>query len=93
MESVLFLRLAVSRDKEGILALAQNGVEIQRPEDVIKSTYTLEDSFLSGLELFEVRGMMGEGSSNHVQEELCLQGIFFTHSTHVECVCLLTRNR
>lgn len=42
MESALFLRLAVSRDKEGILALAQNGVEIQRPEDVIKSTYTLE---------------------------------------------------
>lgn len=42
MESALFLRLAVSRDKEGILALAQNGIEIQRPEDVIKSTYTLE---------------------------------------------------
>lgn len=42
MESALFLRLAVSRDKKGILALAQNGVEIQRPEDVIKSTYTLE---------------------------------------------------
>lgn len=42
MESALFLRLAVSRDKEGVLALAQNGIEIQRPEDVIKSTYTLE---------------------------------------------------
>lgn len=42
MESALFLRLAVSRDKEGILALAHNGIEIQRPEDVIKSTYTLE---------------------------------------------------
>jgi len=42
MESALFLRLAVSRDKEGIMALAQKGIEIQKPEDVIKSTYTLE---------------------------------------------------
>ena len=42
MESALFLRLAVSRDKEGILSLAQVGIEIQTPEDVIKNTYTLE---------------------------------------------------
>lgn len=42
MESALFLRLATSRDKEGILRLAQNGVEYQSPEDIIKSTYTLE---------------------------------------------------
>ena len=42
MESTLFFRLAVSRDKEGILALAQEGIEIQTPEDVIKNTYTLE---------------------------------------------------
>lgn len=42
MDSGLFLRLAVSRDKEGILALAKKGIEVQKPEDVIKSTYTLE---------------------------------------------------
>ena len=42
MDSALFLRLAVSRDKEGILSLAKEGVEVQKPEDVIKSTYTLE---------------------------------------------------
>ncbi len=42
MDSALFLRLAVSRDKEGILALAQQGIEIQKPEDVIQNTYTLE---------------------------------------------------
>lgn len=29
MESALFLRLAVSRDKEGILSLAQEGIETQ----------------------------------------------------------------
>ena len=42
IDSALFLRLAVSRDKEGILSLAQRGIEVQKPEDVIKNTYTLE---------------------------------------------------
>ena len=42
IDSALFLRLAVSRDKDGILSLAQRGIEVQKPEDVIKSTYTLE---------------------------------------------------
>ena len=42
MDSALFLRLASSRDKEGILNLAQNGIECQSPEDIVKSTYTLE---------------------------------------------------
>ena len=42
IDSALFLRLAVSRDKEGILSLAQHGIEVQKAEDVIKNTYTLE---------------------------------------------------
>ena len=42
MGSALFLRLASSRDKEGILKLDQNGIEYQSPEDIVKSTYTLE---------------------------------------------------
>lgn len=42
IDSALFLRLAASRDKEGILQLAKDGVVIQQPEDIIKSTYTLE---------------------------------------------------
>ena len=39
MDSALFLRLASSRDKEGIIKLAQNGIECQSPEDIVKSTY------------------------------------------------------
>ena len=42
IESGLFLRLAASKDKHGILALTQKGIEIQTPEDIIKDTYTLE---------------------------------------------------
>lgn len=42
IKSALFLRLAASKDKEGILALAQEGIQIQTPEDIIKDAYTLE---------------------------------------------------
>ena len=52
MDSSLFLRLAVSRDKDGILALANQGIEIQNPEDVIKDTYTLEFLNLPELERY-----------------------------------------
>lgn len=52
MDSALFLHLAVSRDKEGILSLAKHGIEIQNPEDVIKSTYTLEFLNLPELERY-----------------------------------------
>ena len=41
-ESGLFMRLALSKDKKGVLALAHEGQKVQLPEDVVKSTYTLE---------------------------------------------------
>ena len=41
-ESGLFMRLALSKDKKGILELAHKGQQIQTPEDVVKDTYTLE---------------------------------------------------
>ncbi len=42
MDSALYLRLAASKDREGILELAAKGVVIQRPQDIVKDTYTLE---------------------------------------------------
>ena len=41
-ESGLFMRLAQSKDKEGVLQLAHHGQKIQTAEDVVKDTYTLE---------------------------------------------------
>lgn len=41
-ESGLFMRLAQSKDKEGVLQLAHEGQSVQTPEDVVKDTYTLE---------------------------------------------------
>lgn len=41
-ESGLFMRLALSKDKKGVLQLAHKGQQIQRPEDIVKNTYSLE---------------------------------------------------
>jgi len=41
-KSSLFLRLAVSKDKEGILQLAKNGQILQKPADIIREPCVLE---------------------------------------------------
>ena len=42
MSSALYLRLAANKDKEGVLALAKEGITVQKPEDVVRDSYTLE---------------------------------------------------
>jgi predicted nuclease of restriction endonuclease-like (RecB) superfamily len=42
MKSSLFQRLALSKDKEGILKLASQGQTIEKPEDLIKDPFVLE---------------------------------------------------
>lgn len=42
INSLLFERLALSRDKEGVMELAQKGHEIQQPSDLVKDPYVLE---------------------------------------------------
>ena len=75
MNSMLFQRVALSKDKKGVLALAQNGIEICQAEDVIKEPYVfeflgvpqrwqykeseLEDKLIQNLEMFLLE--MGKG--------------------------------
>ena len=42
MKSMLFHRLALSKDKQGVLNLSRQGIEIQQAEDIIKDPYILE---------------------------------------------------
>jgi predicted nuclease of restriction endonuclease-like (RecB) superfamily len=42
MKSMLFHRLALSKDKEGVLELSQKGIEVQKAEDIIKDPFVLE---------------------------------------------------
>jgi len=41
-ERGLFMQLALGKNKKQILALAEKGNTIEKPEDIIKSTYTLD---------------------------------------------------
>jgi predicted nuclease of restriction endonuclease-like (RecB) superfamily len=41
-KAALFLRLAASKDKEGVLQLAQQGHIVERPADIIREPYILE---------------------------------------------------
>lgn len=78
MDSALFLRLAVSRDKKGILALAEKGIEIQKPEDVIKDTYTLEFLNLPELEQY-TESDLEQRILNNLQKFLLELGKGFTY--------------
>ena len=42
LNSALFERLALSRDKKGLLELSKKGQVIEKPEDVVKDPYILE---------------------------------------------------
>jgi predicted nuclease of restriction endonuclease-like (RecB) superfamily len=42
MRSMLFHRLALSKDKTGIMALSAKGQEIQKPDDILRDPYVLE---------------------------------------------------
>lgn len=42
MKSMLFHRIALSKDKEEVLAIANKGIEVQQPEDIIRDPLVLE---------------------------------------------------
>lgn len=42
MDSQLFYRLAKSKDREGVLQLAEKGIEMSTPKDIIHDPYVLE---------------------------------------------------
>ena len=44
MKSALFERIALAKDKKGVLALARKGAEVQTPEDILRDHYVLEFS-------------------------------------------------
>lgn len=42
MKSCLYERLALSRDKEAVLALSKEGLEVAAPQDIVKDPFVLE---------------------------------------------------
>ena len=50
MQSMLFHRIALSKDKEGVHNLAEKGIEIQSPQDIVHDPYILEFVGLPSME-------------------------------------------
>ena len=42
MKSMLFHRIALSKDKKQILDLSKNGIQLQKPEDLVKEPYIFD---------------------------------------------------
>lgn len=61
MKSMLFHRLALSKDKEGVLALAEKGQEIQRAQDILRDPLVLE--FLNISQPYQIQ-------ENELEEQL-----------------------
>jgi predicted nuclease of restriction endonuclease-like (RecB) superfamily len=57
MNSMLFERLALSRDKEGVMALAREGQILREPTDLVKDPYVLEFLGLPQSEILYEKGL------------------------------------
>ncbi len=69
MKSMLFHRLALSTDKEGVLKLANEGHDVQQPEDLLKDPFVLE--FLNIPEKHQyLEGELEEKLINNLQQFL-----------------------
>ncbi len=76
IHSLLFERLAKSRDKEGLLKLANEGQQIESPIDVIKDPYVLE--FLNIPEAHQLaESSLEEALITHLQDFLLELGSGF----------------
>jgi predicted nuclease of restriction endonuclease-like (RecB) superfamily len=73
----LFLRLALNRDKQGIMQLANEGLEVQQPSDLLREPYIFE--FLKIPEPYELSELTLEGLlCDHLQSFLLELGKGFT---------------
>ncbi len=57
MKSSLFERLALSKDKKGVLELATQGHQIQKPQDIIKDPFILEFTGLPKLKQYKEKDL------------------------------------
>ena len=62
--TALFQRFALSKDKEGILQLANQGIEIQKPEDIIRDPFVLEFTGLPELPTWNEKTLEDALASN-----------------------------
>lgn len=77
INSMLFERIALSKDKRGVLQLAQKGQIIEKPEDAIKNPYVLEFIGLPEKHQY-TESQLEQALIDHLQEFILELGKGFT---------------
>lgn len=67
MKSALFQRLALSTDKEGVLALANEGHQVMKPQDIIRDPFVLEFTGLPSKKRYKENDLEAALKSNMEQ--------------------------
>ena len=67
MKSALFQRLALSTDKEGVLALANEGHQVMKPQDIIRDPFVLEFTGLPPKKIYKENDLEAALKSNMEQ--------------------------
>lgn len=70
MNSALYERLVLSRDKEKVLELSQKGQVIEKPQDIIKDPYILEFLNLDEKAIYSENDLE-TGIINHIEKIIC----------------------
>ena len=78
MKSMLFQRVALSKDKQGVLRLAQEGQIIERPEDILREPYIFEFTGLPQLPVYK-EGDLEEALVNNLSQFLLELGKGFAY--------------
>lgn len=68
INSLLFERLALSKDKKGLMKLAKKGQEIQKSEDLVKDPYILEFVGLKGESHLRESNLVGKYIDGEVEK-------------------------
>lgn len=78
MKSMLFHRVALSKDKEAVLRLSREGQIIERPEDILRQPYVFEFTGLPELPVY-IEGDLEEALVNNLSQFLLELGKGFAY--------------
>lgn len=91
MKSMLFHRLALSTDKEGVLALAREGQQITKPEDVLRDPYVFDFVGLPELPIYK-EGDLEDALMKNLETFLLELGKGFTFVGRQQRISIAGRN-
>lgn len=91
MKSMLFHRLALSTDKEGVLALAHDGQQITKPEDILRDPYVFDFIGLPELPIYK-EGDLEKALMQNLETFLLELGKGFTFVGRQQRISITGRN-